>query len=208
MKSMAFSAEHKRGWQVVRGLRVEFAAALVHAVNPETGALELLQALRYVADADYGKVLQRARGRLGHGFGEAGGAPLRNQDGRCARGMRGPDDGAKIVRIFHAIQKHQQLRAGKNVVKVRVVAGGAKCNHALMGHTAAGAIQSVARLKSYGYVTIAAKIDDLLEARPACAAGDQHAVDRALRLERFAHRMNTGDSLGGASRILSVVAIC
>ncbi len=208
MNAVSFSAQHKHSREVVGDFGVEFTAALVHAVNPETGSLELLQGLRDVADADYGKVLQRAGCRLGHGFGETGGAPFRHQNACSARGVRGPDDGAKIVRIFDAIENQQQLCAGKDILDFRIISGCAEGDHALMRHASARAIQGVARFKSYRYVVVAAEIDDLLQARPAGAAGNQNAIDGALRLERFPHRMNTGDGLGGTIRTFSVVAIC
>ena len=72
-----------------------------------------------------GQMLQRAGRGFGDDVGDAGRAALGNDDGAGAGGVGGADDGAEIVRIFHAVE-HDEHLAGCDGLEVGVLARGAE----------------------------------------------------------------------------------
>ena len=73
-----------------------------------------------IGGAHHGQILERTGGGLGDHVGKPHCAPFRNDDAARARGMRRAHDRAQIVRIFHAVEHHQQLRGGRDVVELRI----------------------------------------------------------------------------------------
>ena len=129
---------------------------------------------------------------------DAGRAPFRNDHRARAGRVRRADDGAEIVRIFHAIEHDHELRRGGGV-EIGVLAGRAHGNHALMRGTAGQPIQRSARLEPHRHRGAPRQVDDLLQARSAGALRHQDAVERMLRPQRFRYRMNAAENRHQAS---------
>ena len=104
---------------------VIFGAAFVDAVNPIAALFEIFESSIDVGDARDRQVFERARGRFGDGFREANGTAFRDDDGIRSGGVSGAHDGAKIVRIFHAIQHHDQAGIGGHFLELGVLRRGA-----------------------------------------------------------------------------------
>jgi hypothetical protein len=202
VQSPAFTAQNEDGRPSVFGFGVELRAALVQSINPEAALLEVLQRLRHVAYSDHGQVFKRARGRLGNRFCQSRGSPLGYEHRVDSHGLCGANDGAEIVRIFHAIEHNQQLRARDRLVEIRVPVNGAKRNDALMLHRAGGgAIQGLAGLKAQRDRALTRQVNDFLQTIASGAACDQHPIEGAPGAQCFANRMDSGHDLGGWSGV-------
>src|SRR6267154_2075225 len=98
-------------------------------------------------------------------------------------------DGAQIVRIFHAIQYHQQLRAFQHLVELGITLRGAKSHDALMRGAIRSAIERIARFKAHRHGMLASQIHNLLYPRTACATSNQDPVERSSSAKGFPYGM-------------------
>ncbi len=198
VQSQTFAAEHDhRGRSEVR-FAIDVIAAFVQPINPVAFFLQTFQGLADVANANYRQVFERAGSGFRDGFGESGGTAIGNQNGRCAGGMRGSDDGAQVVRIFHAIQYHQQSRPFQNLVEPGIFLRGAERHDALMRGAIRSAVERIAGFEAHRHGTLAGQIHNFLYPRTACAAGDQNAVERSAGAKGFPYRMDPGQDAGVA----------
>lgn len=206
MQALPFASQDEDGGPGVIGFVVERGGALVQPVDPETRGFQFFERLADVADPHHGEMLERTGGSLGDGLGNSGRAALGRQYRGCPRGVRGPNDRAQVVGIFHAIENNQQLGAARHFVKRRVALRGGHDDHALVGRATRDPIERGARLKAQRNRTLARQIDNFLELNSARAACDQQTVKRASSLERFENRMNAGQdrraALGRAGTFL------
>jgi len=108
--------------------------------------------------------------------------------------MGGADDGAKVVWIFDTIEDDEQARIilGGDRVQVHIFVRGAERHDALVSNSLGGAIEGLARLEAHRHLQSTAQIDDLLNAGVGAAFRNQDLVERALRAESLADRMNAG----------------
>ena len=121
-------------------------------------------------------MFQRAGRRLGDHIRDAGGAALGNDDGSGAGGVGGADDGAEIVRIFHAVE-HDEHLARCDGFEVGVLARGAEGDDALVRGGTGQAVQRGARFEAHRHAGAAREIDDFLQARASGALRDHDALD-------------------------------
>src|SRR5690606_37086859 len=82
------------------GLPRGAVAALVEAIDPETGFLELIQGAVNIGDLDDRQVLEGAGSGFGDGVGEAGGAPFGDDDAHRPGGVGGAHDGPEVVGVL------------------------------------------------------------------------------------------------------------
>ncbi len=150
-------------------------------------------------------MFQRSRGCFGDCFGQSGGPAVRHDHSARPRRVRGANNGAQIVRIFHAVQDDQQSRIGQHLIQLRITVRGAKRHHALMRRAIGCPIQRLARFKAQRDRAFPRQIDDFLQPGSAGAARDQHAIERAARAQSLANRMNSGDHV--ASTGLRVIRL-
>ncbi len=101
-------------------------------------------------------MLERSRRRFRNRLRQTGRAALWNENRIRTGGVRGANDSAEIMRIFDAIEKHQQFRAGDCIVVFRIAMRGAQGNHTLVSRPVGNAIERFARLKSHGDIALAA----------------------------------------------------
>ena len=189
VQTAAFAAEHEDAFRRVIDLVVGLGAALIQAVNPHAALLEVFQGAVDVGDAHHRQMFQRARRSLGHDVGDARRAALRDDDGAGAGGVRGADDGAQIVRIFHAVEHHQHLGRGDGI-EVGVLARRAEGDDALMGRAAGQPVQGGTRLKANGHAGAARQVDDLLQTRTAGALRDHDALQGVAGAQGLGNGMN------------------
>ena len=176
--------------------------ALVEAIYPEAGLLEFFQGAADVGDACDREILEGAGGGAGHGLGERRGTAFPNHNGIGAGGMGGAHNGAEVVRIFDAIEDDEQARviSGGNGIEVHIFVRGAEGHDALMSDSLCGAIEGFARLEADRHLHGAAQIDNFLNAGAGASFGNQDLVERALRAEGLADRMNAGQKGAGSGR--------
>src|SRR5579872_4320994 len=101
--------------------------------------------------------------------------------------MRRSYNCSEIVRVLDAVEEDQQLRARDAALVIGVAMRRAERNHALVGCALRHAIQRLARLEADGDISLAAQIDDLLDARSAGAFRHKHAVEGSTRCNGLAH---------------------
>ena len=108
--------------------------------------------------------------------------------------MRRSYDGAQVVRIFHAIQYDQQLRAFQHLAEFGIALRGAKSHNALMRSAIRGPIERIAGFEAHRHGMLAGQIHNLLYPWTSCAPGDQDPVERSSGAKGFAYGMNTGQN--------------
>jgi len=110
MQALPLATEDDGCRSRVIDVAVELIAAFVQTVNPKALLLEFFKSVGDIADTNYGEMLERTGRGFGDRFGEPRGPALGNQDSRCACCVRGTDDGAQVVRIFHAVEDDEEGR--------------------------------------------------------------------------------------------------
>ena len=199
VESAAFAAEDEDALRCVVDLVVGLGAAFVEAVDPHAALLEIFERAIDVGDAHHGQMLEGAGRRLGHDVCDARRATLRNDDGSGARRVGGADDGAEVVRIFHAVEHHQHL-AGSDRIEVGVLARGAQGDHALVGRGTGQTVQGGTLFEAHGHAGAPREIDDLLQARTAGALRDHDALDGVTGAQGFGDRMDAAEYHGARPR--------
>lgn len=126
-------------------------------------------------------MFQRAGSRFRDRLGKPGRAAIGNHNRRSARGMRGANDGAQIVRIFHAIQHHQQLRVDRNFIQLSVALGRAERQHSLVRGAIRSPVERLSGLKPHRHRLLSRQIDDLLQARTTRPASNQNPIKTSPR---------------------------
>ena len=110
VQAVALAAQDEYSRPRIIDFSVKLAGAFIQAIDPEPAPFQLFERLVDIANANHGKMFERAGGRLGDGFVQSGRAPLGDQNCGSARGMRRAHNRAQIVRIFHAVEQDQQFR--------------------------------------------------------------------------------------------------
>ncbi len=107
-----------------RPLEVEIAdarvAALVQAVEPEAGFLELVEGAGEVDGAHQRDDFERPRGGLGQHAGVGRRMAVGNDHAGGAEGRRRAQDGADIVRVGHLVEGQDQgvvAAAGQDILE-------------------------------------------------------------------------------------------
>jgi hypothetical protein len=100
-------------------------------------------------------------------------------------------NGAQIVRIFDAVQDHDELSIRGYLVKFRILGCRTKGHDALMGVVTGEAAERSTFFKSHGNVGVARQVHDFLDAGAACASCDHNAVESAAGFESFDNGMKT-----------------
>ena len=107
--------------------------------------------------------------------------------------MGGADDGAKVVRVFHAIEDHEEFRFRFDGVEVGVLLFGTECDYALMGFGGGGPVERTAFFEPDGRAGLAGEVDDFLEAVAARAPGNEDAVKGAFGAEGFGNGVDADE---------------
>jgi hypothetical protein len=105
--------------------------------------------------------------------------------------MRRANDGAEVVGIFHSVQDDEQLRSIEDVIQFDVIVHDAKSDNALMRDALTETIERISWFETNGNAALPTELDDLLNPRPGRAFRDQNLVERAMRAQRLANRVNT-----------------
>jgi hypothetical protein len=192
VEAVTFGADDEDGGFGVGDGVIGLRAALVEAVDPVALLFELFEGLIEIADLDNGEVGKGAGGGFGGDFGDGGGAALGDDDAGGPGGVGGADDGAKVMRIFDAIEGDEHGGGGGEVRKGLVGVCGDNGDDPLMDGSAAKAVEGGAFLKADGEFTGAAEIDDLLQALASGAFGDVNAIDGLTGFESFENWMDAG----------------
>src|SRR5438477_4363167 len=108
VQSVTFRAQHQSAIHVVVERVVALRAPFIEADGPNTFSFQFFHRATDVGDAGDGQVLGGAGGNLSDSGSHAGGAALGNHNAIGAGRIGGADDGAQIVRIFHAIEHHDE----------------------------------------------------------------------------------------------------
>src|SRR5204862_613394 len=96
----------------------------------------------------------------------------------------------EVVRIFYSIEHDHQVTIDDRI-EFLVLFLSAKGDDALMTAVSAGvSVEGLTRFKSDCDFSLAAKIDDLLDARSARSFRNQHVIEEPARGQRFLHGMN------------------
>ncbi len=180
MQSGSLRSEHKNGGEMEIDGGVQPVDAFVESIDPEALFLQLLESAADVCDANHRQMLQSAGSGSGCGLGKGRGAALRDDDGRCAGGMGRSDNRAEVVRIFDAIEHHQQLRAGGGMVQFRVLLSGPDGDDALMRNAFGEAVKRLPRFEADWNSGRPAEIDDFLNFCAGCTLGDAHPFKRPI----------------------------
>ncbi len=99
------------------------------------------------------------------------------------------------MRILDAVENDEQFGIVKYGCKLHVSMRGAECDYALMRNAFRSSIESFARFETNGNRSCPAELDDFLDAGTRCAFRDQDLIERALRPQGFAHRVDAGQNL-------------
>src|SRR5258706_3971611 len=106
--------------------------------------------------------------------------------------MRRSYDGAQVVRIFHAIQYDQQLRAFQHLAEFGIALRGAKSHNALMRSAIRGPIERIPRFEAHRHGMLPSQIHNLLYPWTACATSNQDPVERSSSAKGFPYGMDPG----------------
>ncbi len=192
MQPLPFPAQNEHRTSGILHLVVQSISPLVDAVDPETGGLQRLQGSVQIDRTYHGEVLQSPGRGLGDDIRQTCGAPLGNDHRVRPCGVGRADDSAEIVRVLDAVQQHQHPGRADYTFQGDVAVRGGYRDHALMGGASRQPVERGPRLEADGDLGGTAKVHNLLNAGAAGASGDQDPLDRAAGLERFRHRVNSG----------------
>jgi hypothetical protein len=193
VKAFAFGAHDDDGMIGPGDAIVGRVAALIQAIDKVAHVLEGAKGLIDIAGAHDRQVFESSGGCFGNGIGQAHGAPLGDDDRSGPGGMRGTDDSAKVMRVFHAVENNDESGSRRYILKLRVLFGGSESDDSLMGAGAGQAVERVAFFETDGCAGLAGEIDDFLDASSAESAGDEDALQRALSAKRFDNGMDSGE---------------
>ena len=136
---------------------------------------------------------QRTSGNARNRFRKTGSAALRDDDTIGASGQGRADDGAEIVRVFHAVQQNKKCfarwaggAAGDQIIQIVRLLGGRQGDDTLMLAGAREAIELRAVLEANSDTALPGQGDQFFEAVAVVAAGNHDALERAAGDERFA----------------------
>src|SRR5579883_2028688 len=156
MQPPAFSSEHDRRGAGKFDAVILVLTALVEAVDPVALLFQFLKRPIDIHDAHDGDVSEGPCRSALDDFGESGGAAFRDDDCRGSSSMRGADDRAEIVRIFHAIENHVEPAGGRGPVEARILSCGSQGDDALMVGSAGSAVEMFTSFESDGDFLFAA----------------------------------------------------
>ena len=108
--------------------------------------------------------------------------------------MRGANNRAQIVRIFHAIQHHDQRGMRGDIFQLRILLFRAQRNDSLVGFHARQTVHRGAIFEANRRAGAARQIDDFLHASAPQSARDEHAFERALRAQSFSYGVKTNEN--------------
>src|SRR4051794_8711897 len=171
MKPLAFAAENDSCWRCIVNMVVNLRPTLIKAINPEAVFLQPVESLRDIRDTRNRQVLKRARRGAINCFSERCCPALRNNHRICAGSMSSPDDSAKVMRIFYAVEHHEKFRALHDVTQFRIAASRPERDHILVRNALGSPIKGLTRLEANGNILRAAEINDFLQPRTGSAFG-------------------------------------
>ena len=153
---------------------------------------------------------QRTGGRARHGVAEASGAALGNHHAVRARSQGRSNDGAQVVRIFHAVEQDDEtdLAAGLNRGCEDILQRGSGArsgyrDNPLVIFRIGQAVELIAVFEAHGNSLFARELNDFFDARVLAALGDGDAVDGALGFECFFDRVDAGELVHGMHSVTS-----
>src|SRR5579864_9356374 len=144
---------------------------------------------------------QRASRRSSDGIRKPGGAAFRDNHALRARGQRGSHNGAKVLRVFHAVEKDHQAEGGLRIARLQQVfkAGDRRRrnnrDHALVFPRSGGAIQLDVFFKTDRNAVLPRQTHQFLDAVAVPAAREHYRIERASGFESFAYGMDTGETI-------------
>jgi len=194
MQAFAFAAHYNHGVVGEFDGIVGGFAALVETVDEVAHVLERAQGLVDIGGANYRQMFKRPGRGFGHGFGESGGAAFRHYDRARSGRVRGANDGAEVMRIFHAIEHNDQRRMRGYVFEFRVLLFRAERDDALMGFDARETVHRAAIFKADRRASVAGEIDDFLHATAGQSARHEDAFEGALCAESFGYGVKTNEN--------------
>ena len=139
---------------------------------------------------------ERSRGGALDCVGKPCSAALWNHHALRARGERRTHNCAQIVRVFDTVKQHKQAICSfrsKQVVQLNGRFRGCERGHALMVARASKAIELLAVLKTHRNIVRFCDSDDFADAFAMPSAGDDDAVERPRRCERFFDGVKSAD---------------
>ena len=157
VEAFAFAAEDDADRGRVVGFGVAFIGAFIESDEPVACFLQFFHGAHEVRNLGDGQVRYGASGSTRDGVSESGGAAFGNDDAMRACGERRANDGAEIVGIFDAIEKHDESFAsvigafvcgGENVFECGCGAHSSKCDDSLMIFGVGEAIELAAVFKA------------------------------------------------------------
>jgi hypothetical protein len=192
----AFAAEDEDAVAGEVKLVVIFGSPLVEADNPKILALEFFQGADEVDDAGNAQVLGGSRAGL-DGYGaERGGTTLGKYHAIDARAIGHTQQGAKILRVFDAVQSEDEAMGGRGargeqVLNRKELQGANHGDDALVGGGFGQQGQLFTPLLPHADAALATEGNEALQAHIVPLAGYDHVVKPPLsRLERFLDRMH------------------
>ncbi len=191
MKAGAFATHDENGGQMELDLVVLLGAVFGKAVDPIAFLLEFFEGLGDVADADDRHMGESTRRGFGGDLGDRGGAAVRQQDGVGASGVGRADDGPKVVGIFDAVEKDEELRGGGEFGELGVALAGGEGDDALVGGGFARAVKSLAGFIANGHVRLFGQVNDQLHLGATRAFSDQNSLDGLAGAERLSDGMDS-----------------
>ncbi len=102
--------------------------------------------------------------------------------------------GAEVVRVFHAIQHHDQRRVRGYVFEFRVLLFRAERDDTLMGFDAREAVHCAAIFEADRSAGVAGEVNDFLHAAAGQSTRYEDAFERALRAECFGYGVKTNEN--------------
>lgn len=189
VQSFAFRSEDEDGWRCVFDLIVRLGPTFMKAVYPKTCFLQLLQSPAHVGNADDRQVFEGACRCAIHRLSKRRSPPLRNDHGISPRRVGCTNDGAQIMRVFHAIEYNEQASTTLDVFEPRVLMGRAEGDHTLVRNALCRPIEGFASLKTDRNRPFPAQIYDLLNTRAGRSLCNHNLVEWPIGPERLSYRM-------------------
>src|SRR5690242_1992281 len=144
---------------------------------------------------------QRASRRSSDGIGKPGGTAFWDDHALRARGQRGSHNGAKVLRVFHAVEKDHQAESTLRIARLQQVfkaRGRRRRNnrdHALVFPRSGRAIQLNAFFKADRNAVLPRQTHQFLDPVAVAAAREHHRIERASGFESFTYGMDTGETI-------------
>src|ERR1700733_442133 len=194
MQAVAFASEYNSDVAGKFCLGVNLLCSFVETDQPIARILKLFHRPHEILHSSHGEMLERACRGSRNRIGQAGSAPLRDDDAFSSRRERRADNRAEILRVLNTIEQDEQRLASfflQQVFKCQRRAGSGERDDALMVARHREAIELAAILEPDWHTALPRPPNDFFHPRAVPADGNHDAVERTSSLQRLFHRVNS-----------------